>query len=120
MSQIKFKQTKSDDYYIETIVLSDLVSGIDPLEIGLIKMDIEGGEEFVINEVVHYCTNNKIPFLLSFHIDWWTNKNIDNLSELFSKCIIYSDKTPGIIIHDLLAFLKANPFATVFVKDYKD
>jgi FkbM family methyltransferase len=120
MSQIKFKQTKTDDYYIETIVLSELVSGIDPLEIGLIKMDIEGGEEFVINEVVQYCSDNKIPFLLSFHIDWWTNKNIDSLLKLFSKCIIYSDKDPGVIINNLLRFLKDNPFATVFVKDYKD
>ena len=48
----------------------------------LIKMDIEGGEEFVLHEVCRFCSEHAIPLHVSFHLPWWTALDMSALAAL--------------------------------------
>ena len=54
--------------------------------IGLIKIDIEGGEEIVIPSMEDYIIKNKQKMYVSFHPNWFTEKekSINYFAELFS------------------------------------
>lgn len=41
------------------------------IEIGLIKMDIEGGELLVIPDMIDFLTKHKLPIYISFHPFWF-------------------------------------------------
>jgi FkbM family methyltransferase len=70
---------ESNEYYhIETITLHKMVDyyHIDLTKIGLIKIDIEGGEENILEDCIDFCKKHKITVYISFHYSWWNNKNI--------------------------------------------
>jgi FkbM family methyltransferase len=113
MSQLKIESDKLDDYMIDTIIISDIIKNISLTDIGLIKVDIEGGEEYIIEELMILSNENKIPILLSFHINWWKNNDIDRFKKLFIDCIITSDSIDG-IISDVTNHLCLYPFSTLF------
>lgn len=60
---------------IRTIRLSKFLSSTS-CDIGLIKMDIEGGEVYAIPELATYLKENKPPLYISFHPNWFENKEI--------------------------------------------
>lgn len=71
-------------YAVETITFPKLVEGIDPSTIGLIKVDIEGGEENIIEDLLQYHLDHRVPLYLSFHYSWWrTPAKLLRLKELF-------------------------------------
>jgi FkbM family methyltransferase len=82
MSQIKLIQTKENDILTNTITFQDLISKYKLYNLSLIKIDIEGGEEFILEEILEYVNINKIPAYLSFHYSWWNDKNLDRFSNL--------------------------------------
>lgn len=55
---------------VETRRFEDMIEGIDT-PIGLIKMDIEGGELLVIPDMKEYLAKNKPPIYISFHPFWF-------------------------------------------------
>lgn len=112
MSQLKTTTDKSDDYAIDTIIFSDIIKDIPVDDIGLLKVDIEGGEENIIEELMLFSTEHKIPILLSFHISWWKNKNVDRFVHLFETCTIKTDSNDTVT--NLSEFLTAHPFCTFF------
>ena len=119
MSQIKLVKTNSLDYQIKTISLDKIIENINPLNIGIIKIDIEGGEEYIYKECINFCVKFKIPFLLSFHIDWW-NKKIDNdINNILKKCVVFCDSEID-CVPNVYKLLNKNPFSTIFVKNYLD
>jgi FkbM family methyltransferase len=63
---------------------------IDVNNISLIKIDIEGGEEFILEDIIFISQTYNIVILVSFHYDWWVNKNLDrfNLSNELKNYII--------------------------------
>ena len=69
---------------IKTIRLVEYLSALN--NIGLIKIDIEGGEEIVIPSMQDYIIKNKPPMYVSFHPNWFTEKekSINYFAELFS------------------------------------
>ena len=79
------------------------------MDIGLIKVDIEGGEENIMDDLMKFSSKHKIPVLLSFHLSWWKDQNINRFVYLFRDCILKNDKTT-----DLGNFLTSNPFSTLF------
>jgi FkbM family methyltransferase len=83
-SQLKFEKLKSDDYEIESITLNDVVAHVDPNNIGFIKIDIEGGEEPILEELFLFAKRYNIPLFISFHIPWWQNTDISRFNTLFS------------------------------------
>ena len=114
MSQIKFNSDKKDDYIVDTITLSEIIKGIPISDIGLLKIDIEGGEEFIMEDVMNFCSKNNIPILLSFHINWWKDKNFNRFINLFKNFNIISDQNKNIMFEELFECLSSNPFVTLF------
>lgn len=112
MSQLKSNSDKQDDYMVNTVTLNDIVKNIDVSDIGFIKVDIEGGEEHILVDLMTFSSKHKIPILLSFHISWWKDSNINRFVDLFKDCVIINDKTKGPIT-DLAKFLISEPFATI-------
>jgi len=75
----------SDEYYlVDTIRLESIIQNyqINPSEIGLIKVDIEGGEEKILNDLNDIYKKYKIPIYVSFHLTWWNDKNLDRFEWL--------------------------------------
>ena len=69
----------SDSYYsIKTISLQKMIEeyNIDISQISLIKVDIEGGEEFILDDLLKLNKEYNIPLYISFHYDWWENKDL--------------------------------------------
>ena len=84
-SQIYDDNDISDEYYlIYTITLVKLIENnkINFGEISLIKVDIEGGEEFILNDLYNIYLTYNIPIYISFHFAWWKNKNLDRFDFL--------------------------------------
>ena len=71
-------------YFVDTITLESIITNyqINPSEIGLIKVDIEGGEENILNDLNDIYTKYKIPIYVSFHLTWWNDKNLDRFEWL--------------------------------------
>lgn len=85
-SQIYHDKNEENDscYLKETITLDKIIEtyNINPEEISLIKVDIEGGEEHILQQLndIHVLYN--IPLYVSFHYAWWENKDLDRFAFL--------------------------------------
>jgi FkbM family methyltransferase len=68
----------TDGIKVKTMRVSSLISkyGIDPQNISLIKVDIEGGEEYIMDDLFELKQKYNIPMYISFHFQWWKNYNI--------------------------------------------
>ena len=111
MSQLKTTPDKRDDYAIQTITLADVVGDAAVTDIGFIKIDIEGGEESVMEDVMNFSTKNKIPILISIHILWWKNKDVSRFIHLFRGLRIESDSNQ--VITDVGNYLLQNPMGSL-------
>jgi FkbM family methyltransferase len=87
-SQIVSQDSKKEKYLTESITFSELVKDIDPKNISLIKLDIEGGEEHILEEILNYCLEYSVPAYISFHLSWWSEEGkkttFSNFSKLFN------------------------------------
>jgi FkbM family methyltransferase len=85
-------QIYSDDiitnscYLVDTITIENIIETyqINVSEISLIKVDIEGGEENILNELFDVHVKYSIPLYVSFHYSWWKDKNLNRFSFLSS------------------------------------
>ncbi len=85
MSQTCPKDVNSNEYYVvETITLDTIIKNydIDVADISLIKVDIEGGEENILDELFDMRIKHEVPLYISFHYCWWNDKNLDRFSFL--------------------------------------
>ena len=71
-------------YYIKTIRVQTLIEtyNIKYNEISLIKVDIEGGEEYILNDLYDIYSTYNIPMYISFHYSWWKDRNLNRFSFL--------------------------------------
>jgi FkbM family methyltransferase len=86
-SQIYNDDLISDEFnLVETITIKNIIENynINPSEIALIKVDIEGGEENILNDLFDIHTTYNIPLYISFHYTWWNDKNLDRFEFLTS------------------------------------
>jgi FkbM family methyltransferase len=86
-SQIYSDDTITNEYYLaETITLENIIEKyqINVSEISLVKVDIEGGEENILNELFDIHVKYSIPLYVSFHYSWWKDKNLNRFSFLSS------------------------------------
>jgi FkbM family methyltransferase len=88
-------KSSSECYSIQTITLQYIIekNNINPHEISLIKVDIEGGEENILNDLFSIHVNYNVPLYISFHFDWWNDRNLNRfefLTEVHKKNIITS------------------------------
>lgn len=93
-----FKTKQDDIVEIETITIESLLEqqNIEPDDISLIKMDIEGGEKIVVPALVNFLNKYKPVFYISLHrcflrpID--ITKIVDILFNIYDKCYYFTDK----------------------------
>jgi FkbM family methyltransferase len=86
-SHIYGDDTVSSEYYItETITIGSLLEtyNINVSEISLIKVDIEGGEENILDELFDIHVKYGVSLYVSFHYSWWKDKNLDRFAFLSS------------------------------------
>jgi FkbM family methyltransferase len=82
---------------IETITIEKLIEkqNIDPQNISLIKMDIEGGEKIVVPSLVNFLNKYKPVFYISIHRCFLKESDIDQILDIFfdiyDKCYYVSD-----------------------------
>jgi FkbM family methyltransferase len=71
-------------YLINTITINKIIEkyNINASEISLIKVDIEGGEENILNDLLNINKLYKIPLYVSFHFDWWSDKDLNRFELL--------------------------------------
>ena len=84
-SQICNININSNEHYkVETITLERIIKdyNINTNEISLIKVDIEGGEENILKQLYNIHLIYNIPIYISFHYDWWNDKNLDRFEFL--------------------------------------
>jgi len=81
---------------IETITIEKLIEqqNIDPQNISLIKMDIEGGEKIVVPSLVNFLNTYKPVFYISLHRCFLKesdiNQIIDILFNIYDKCYYFT------------------------------
>ena len=74
----------NEEYKIDTITLKTIIDmyKINPNEISIIKIDIEGGEEYILNDLNDIRIKYNIPLFIRFHYEWWNDKNLDRFDLL--------------------------------------
>uniref|UniRef100_A0A6C0H381 Methyltransferase FkbM domain-containing protein n=1 Tax=viral metagenome TaxID=1070528 RepID=A0A6C0H381_9ZZZZ len=107
MSQIKEGKSDETDYEIDTITFAQIIK--DRTDIGFIKIDIEGGEENILEDVLTFSLKNKIPVYISFHLDWWIDKNSKRFNSLFESSKI-KHQNIVITLEKFYSMLDKNPF----------
>ena len=86
-SQIYSGDITTPEYYLaDTITIETIINKyqINVSEISLIKVDISGGEENILNDLFDIHIKYSIPLYISFHHSWWKDKNLDRFSFLSS------------------------------------
>ncbi len=85
---------------VKTITLKGILDmySIDPKEISLVKVDIEGGEECILDSLYELHSTYRVPVFVSFHLGWWKDPNLDRFSFL----------TP-----EHKSYIKTNPFGNI-------
>jgi len=68
----------NDCYIVKTITLASLCKeyNINTQEVSLVKVDIEGGEENILEDLFQFHTTTQTPLYISFHYSWWNDKNL--------------------------------------------
>lgn len=82
VSQIKSVRTSPLDSEVKTITLNQIIERYNVKNLSMIKVDIEGGEEFILEDLFNFCMTNKVPCHISFHYDWWVNKDLERFKFL--------------------------------------
>jgi FkbM family methyltransferase len=49
----------------------------------LVQVDIEGGEEFILGDLLRWAHARRVPAYVSFHYDWWRSRDLDRFREVF-------------------------------------
>lgn len=117
-SHINYNTIKQDDYLIDTISLLDIVNPVLDA-VGFIKVDIEGGEGNILDDVTTILEYN-IPILISFHFPWIQDQEKVKIFSTFinMKNISYYDSFLNKISVSVYEYILHNNFCSIlFVKD---
>ena len=71
-------------YLVQTITLETMLSqyNIDPHQLCLVKVDIEGGEENILTNLWALKQQYKFTLYVEFHFSWWKFQNLDRFTFL--------------------------------------
>lgn len=79
-SQIVTESSGKPKYKIDSITFTELLQYVDK-ETSLIKVDIEGGEEHILKDVLDFSFKNNVPAYISFHLTWWSQEGRNKFRE---------------------------------------
>ena len=107
-SQTKTHSDNDSDYSIETISIIDIIKDINPNDIGLIKVDIEGGDEDVFEELITIGSKYGWKIWIAFHYGWWKDTDITRFEKLIPLIKKVSRDTHEISKSELLSLISLN------------
>jgi FkbM family methyltransferase len=118
-SQIKNKSLFSSDKEVKGITI-DKINEMFPLkDVSFIKVDIEGGEENILNSLFENAKKYDIELLISFHYEWWNDKNINRFADTFEGLgDVRFDKWDNLIQDHskIIPHIINNPFTSIYFK----
>lgn len=102
-STCQIQQRGDSTYEVATITLKSLLSGVPAEEIALIKVDVEGGEETVMEDLLRFHLEHGTPLLIGLHVGWWSDPNrLETLRPLLERTRIKG----------AVDLIRASPFST--------
>jgi hypothetical protein len=90
--------TRGQCYPIKTITINSLIKQYNIHDVSLIKVDIEGGEEFILDDLYHVKLELDTRVYVSFHYSWWKNKDLRRFAFLTEDQIMSIITNPFISI----------------------
>jgi FkbM family methyltransferase len=88
------EQANADDIKVKTITVATLIERHNLSNLSLIKVDIEGGEEYILNDLFQIHEKLNVPMYVSFHYSWWNNKDLHRFKGLSPAHIKQIQSTP--------------------------
>lgn len=135
-SYIKESPDHETDYTIKSITLKQAIfdylfvhEHLVDNEIGFIKCDIEGGEEEIIEDLLHLCHHRQCPLYIEFHLEWWKSRKISEIAYILqyfdytafkSRFDAGNGEPTNFTPTDLIDFLEKNPFGAVLFQPKPD
>jgi FkbM family methyltransferase len=116
-SRIKISNNNLEDRLQKAITLQYLKKYNFFNDISFIKVDIEGGEENILLDLFEMGQKNNWKLYVSFHYDWWAQKDIFRFKEIFNmakKRIINMSEKTCMPVDDLISYIILNPFCSVY------
>lgn len=116
-SQIRAGSIQDGDYTIPTVTLRDLGSIVPLEEVGFVKVDIEGGEELILEDLAKLGAQYNWKLWVSFHYDWWKDRDIGRFTNLFSQAkYIGVDGSSNQLHGDFTECIRNNPFTSLYIE----
>jgi FkbM family methyltransferase len=122
VSQTRLTSKSDNDYKTLAITMATLSKTINNFfpfsNVSFVKVDIEGGEEFILEELIKNAEIYHWSLWVSFHLDWWEDKNIERFRDLFNNAIEIKFNSIDFIDtdFDIIELIKNNPYASVYLK----
>lgn len=108
-SQIHQNKSTELDYQVTSITFKELIQR--NLDLSLIKIDIEGAEEYLLDNLLEYLKSSDVPVLISFHLTWWRKYSLNDFD--FQDIIITDTDENPVDLHKMLG---QDPFFTFIFK----
>lgn len=114
-SKIKIKSNNKLDINITTITFQELIDMHSINNISLIKVDVEGAEEKIISDIFDYINKSEIKpsIYLSFHYDWWKNKNLNEYSHYWKSYNYLYYKLKLVSPDSITDIISNDPFGSI-------
>jgi FkbM family methyltransferase len=120
-SHIKDALNNPYDYFVKSMTFKQLIHDyiyanpeIQKKKISFIKCNIEGGEESILEDILHFAYNNGCKVYVTFHLDKWQQKKIEDYEYLFH---FFKTNCPSL---NLSQYLKENPSTSIFFEPNKE
>lgn len=115
-SSSKTNSKNSSDYIVEAITLESLISNYPKEKISFLKIDIEGGEEHIMEDLFELGALYKWKVWLSFHYGWWENKDLNRFENLFKTIKKLTFCGQEIKIEDFSSYISNNHLGTFYLE----
>ncbi len=109
-----------NDSITQSITIKQLIydyvytnTNINTHKISLIKCDIKGGEEDVLEDILHFAYYNQCKVYMSFHHDWWKSKKINDFHYLFKYFNIKTTYNSDELLKNPCEYIQQNPFGSL-------
>jgi FkbM family methyltransferase len=120
-SHIKTESNNPNDYFVRSITFKQLLydyvysnNGLNSHKIAFIKCNIEGGEENILEDLLHFAYNNNVKIYISFHMGLWSSHKLENFEYIFK---FFNTSCPS---GDILQYLRENPSGALLFEPKED
>jgi FkbM family methyltransferase len=118
-SQVKEATTNTTDESLQTITFKELQNRLNLSDVSFVKVDIEGGEEIILEILFEIASEYKWSVLISFHLNWWKDSNIHRMAQIFkipNQIKSATDFDTIIDNNSVCDYIKKNPFCNIFLE----